>query len=312
MNHRRIIIAHLSMLGAVVAWGLMSPIGKDAMTHGISGISMVGFRVFGAAILFWITSLFTAHEHVPVKDIFLFGAASIFGVTYNQCLFILGLNYTSPVNASVITTSMPIFAMIWAFFILKEPITWQKACGVAVGCVGAVILILTSLHATNSKVGDFRGDLMVLGAQLSFSLYLSLFNGLIKRYSVVTINKWMFFWATIYVLPISLPDMLDIDFPAVRLSTWSEVGFVVFFGTFVSYILMMIGQHTLRPTVVSVYNYVQPIVAVTVSLLAGIGVFTTYQATAILLVFIGVWMVVKSRSKRDMEAKENVCQREIK
>ena len=80
-----------------------------------------------------------------------------------------------------------------------------------------------------------------------------------------------------------------------------EVGYTVFFGTFVSYLLMMIGQHVLRPTIVSVYNYVQPIVAVTVSLLTGIGVFTLYQGIAIILVFSGVWLVIKSKSRRDLE-----------
>lgn len=64
---------------------------------------------------------------------------------------------------------------------------------------------------------------------------------------------------------------------------------------------MMIGQHVLRPTIVSVYNYVQPIVAVTVSLLTGIGVFTLYQGIAIILVFSGVWLVIKSKSRRDLE-----------
>lgn len=304
MNNSRVIKAHLCMLIAEIIWGLMSPIGKDAMQHGISGWSMVAFRVSGAAVLFWTASLFAKYEHVSLKDFFTFGAAALFGVTCNQCLFTLGLSYTSPVNASVITTTMPIFAMILAFFILKEPITLKKAGGVAIGCAGAIILILTSLTAVNSKVGNVQGDVMVLGAQLSFALYLSLFNKFIKKYSVFTINKWMFFWATIYVTPFAFGDITALDFASVETSTWLEIGFVVFCGTFIAYLLMMNGQHTLRPSVVSVYNYVQPIVAVVVSVLTGIGTFTVYQGIAIILVFTGVWMVIKSKSRRDMEAEK--------
>lgn len=301
MGNKKALTAHLCMLSAAIIWGLMSPIGKDAMIHGISGLEMVAFRVSGAAILFWISSLFVKYERVPLKDVFLFAAAALFGVTCNQCLFTMGLSYTSPINASVITTSMPIFAMVLAFLILKEPITFKKACGVAIGCAGAVILILTSMNAVNSKVGDVRGDLMVLGAQLSFALYLSLFNKLVKRYSVFTINRWMFLWASVYVLPFAGEELLNHDFGLISAKTWMEVGYTVFFGTFVSYLLMMIGQHVLRPTIVSVYNYVQPIVAVTVSLLTGIGVFTLYQGIAIILVFSGVWLVIKSKSRRDLE-----------
>lgn len=300
------------MLGAEVIWGLMSPIGKDAMTNGISGLEMVAFRVSGAAMLFWTSLLFVKYERVPIKDIFLFAAAALFGVTCNQCLFTIGLSYTSPINASVITTSMPIFAMILAFFILREPITWKKAGGVIMGCTGAVILILTSMNAIDAKVGDVRGDLMVLGAQLSFALYLSLFNRLIKRYSVFTINRWMFLWASLYVLPFAMDDLLAHDFALISSKTWMETFYIVFFGTFVSYLLMMLGQHCLRPTIVGVYNYVQPIVAVLVSVITGIAVFTLYQGAAVILVFSGVWLVIKSKSRKDMEIETSVCEKEKK
>ena len=191
--------------------------------------------------------------------------------------------------------------MILAFLILKEPITVKKAGGVAMGCAGAVILIVTSAAAANSKVGDIRGDLLCLGAQLSFALYLSLFSPLIRRYSVITVNKWMFTYATVMILPFTFGRVSSIDYAAIPVSTWLETGFVVIFGTYVSYILMMIGQHTLRPTVVSIYNYVQPIVSVTVSVLTGIGVFKPSQGAAVILVCLGVWLVTKSKSRRDME-----------
>jgi len=76
---------------------------------------------------------------------------------------------------------------------------------------------------------------------------------------------------------------------------------VVFFGTYLGYILTMIGQRTLRPTVVSIYNYVQPIVSVTVSILTGLGILKWSQGLAVILVFSGVWLVTKSKSRRDIE-----------
>ena len=169
------------------------------------------------------------------------------------------------------------------------------------GCSGALILILTSAAATTDKVGDIRGDLLCLGAQFSFALYLSLFNPLIRRYSVFTINRWMFLWATIIVIPLTMSHLLSLRWSAVTVSAWWEAAYVVVFGTFIGYILTMIGQRTLRPTVVSIYNYVQPIVSVTVSIITGIGIFRWSQALAVILVFVGVWQVTKSKSRRDME-----------
>ena len=299
-NKKQPLIAHLCMLCAGTCWGLMAPIGKDAMLNGIDGIDLVSFRVLGGALLFWLTSLFTKKEHVPVKDILLLGCAGLFALVFNQCSYTIGLNLTSPSNSSIMTTSMPIFAMVLSFFILKEPITWQKAGGVLLGCAGAVIIITTSATAGNAKVGNIWGDLLCMSAQLSFALYLSLFKPLVQKYSLFTVNKWMFTWATLIIWPFTIGHVSSIDFASVPMSTWWETGFVVFFGTYISYICMMVGQQTLRPTVVSVYNYMQPLVSVSVSVAVGLSVFKTSQALAAILVFSGVWFVVKSKSKHDM------------
>ena len=299
MGNNKPLIAHLCMFCAGAFWGLMAPVGKDAMLNGINGIDLVSFRVLGGAILFWITSLFTKKEHIPLKDIFKLAGAGIFALVFNQCSYTIGLNMTSPSNSSIMTTSMPIFAMVLSFLILKEPITWKKVIGVLLGCSGAVIIIMTSATAGNAKVGNIWGDLLCMSAQLSFALYLALFKPLVQKYSLFTVNKWMFTWATILIWPFTLGHVSDIDFANVPMSTWWESGYVVFFGTYLGYICMMMGQKVLRPTVVSVYNYVQPLVSVTVSVIVGLAVFKGAQAIAAVLVFSGVWLVVKSKSKRD-------------
>ena len=299
-SDHKALIAHLSMFGACAGWGLMAPIGKDAMTHGFDGMSMVTFRVVGACVLFWIASIFAKKEYVPTKDKLMFIGAAIFGLLCNQCCYTIGLSITSPINASIVTTSMPIFAMILSALILKEPITGKKALGVLMGCSGALILILTSAAATSDKVGDIRGDLLCLFAQFSFALYLSLFNPLIRRYNVFTINKYMFSWATLMLLPFTFTHVKGVLEAPIPTSTWWKVAYVVCVGTFFGYILTMIGQRTLRPTVVSVYNYVQPVVSVAATLLMGIGILKPTHALAVVLVFSGVWLVTKSKSRRDL------------
>lgn len=295
------LIAHLCMFTACAIWGLMAPIGKDAMSNGIDGLTMVSLRVGGGALLFWIASLFVKGEHVPLKDKLTFAGAAVFGLVCNQCCFTVGLSITSPVNASIVTTSMPIFAMILSFIILREPITLKKVGGVLLGCAGAVTLVFTSAAASDSKVGDLRGDLTVLGAQLSYALFLSLFNKFIKKYSLWTVNKWMFLWATIIIWPFTFSHVYNTPWTTLTAQTCLEAGYVVVFGTFIGYILIVRSQKVLRPTVISIYNNVQPIVAVIVSVLTGLGVFTITQGLAIILIFTGVWLVTKSKSRKDIE-----------
>jgi len=296
---RQPLIAHLSMFTACVIWGLMAPLGKDAMMSGISGVTMVSFRVAGGALLFWLASIFTPKEEVPWRDKLKFALAAVFGIVCNQCGFTIGLSMTSPANASIVTTTLPIFAMILSFIILHEPITTKKVSGVVVGLAGALILILTSANAASAKAGDVRGDAIVLGAQLSYALFLSLFNPFVRRYSIFTVNKWMFLWATVLIWPFSFREVMSTPWADVTAQAWWETAYVVVLGTFVGYILIVKAQKVLRPTVVSIYNYVQPIVSVTVTVLAGLGIFTWSHALAVILVFTGVRLVTKSRSKAD-------------
>lgn len=291
------------MFAACAAWGLMSPLGKDAMAHGISGLAMVSFRMMGAAACFWLTSLFGhKKETVPPRDLLMFFFAGMLAIVFNQCCFTIGLSLTSPVNASIVTTTMPIVTMILAALFLKEPVTAKKISGILCGATGALLLILGSGNAARHGEGNLTGDLLCLTAQCSFAVYLTLFKKLIQKYSVITCMKWMFTYATLVVLPFSYGELMGLPWKETSMTTWLETAFVVFVATYLAYIMMMTGQKNLRPTIVSMYNYVQPIVACIVSVATGLGVFGWRQGIAILLVFGGVWLVTQSKSRADLKA----------
>ncbi|MBQ9164919.1 MAG: DMT family transporter [Bacteroidaceae bacterium] len=297
-------IGHICMFLACAIWGLMAPLGKDAMTHGVGGLEMVTFRVVGGAVCFWIASLFVKQEKVRHKDMLLFFFAAMLSIVLNQCCYTIGLSITSPVNASIMTTMMPIITMILAALFLKEPITGKKVMGVFCGAVGAFLLITTGARVASGNGGVLLGDLLCLSAQLCFAIYLTVFKHLIQRYTVITCMKWMITYAAIVIMPISFSRMQQLQWADIPAKTWWETAFVVVGGTFLAYIFMMQGQKILRPTVVAMYNYVQPIIACIVSVAIGLGVFGLWQALAVVLVFFGVWLVTQSKSRRDLK-KEN-------
>lgn len=294
-------IGHICMFLACAIWGLMAPLGKDAMTHGVGGLEMVTFRVVGGAVCFWIASLFVKQEKVRHKDMLLFFFAAMLSIVLNQCCYTIGLSITSPVNASIMTTMMPIITMILAALFLKEPITGKKVMGVFCGAVGAFLLITTGARVASGNGGVLLGDLLCLSAQLSFAIYLTVFKHLIQRYTVITCMKWMITYAAIVIMPISFSRMQQLPWADIPAKTWWETAFVVVGGTFLAYIFMMQGQKILRPTVVAMYNYVQPIIACIVSVAIGLGVFGLWQALAVVLVFFGVWLVTQSKSRRDLK-----------
>lgn len=296
-GNRTNLFGHLSGFLAAAIWGLMAPIGKDAMLHGISGLDMVFFRVAGAAVSFWLASIFIK-EKVPAKDVFKFAAAGLFAIVCNQCCFTVGLSITSPINTSIVTTSLPIVALIFSAIFLHEKITAKKVLGIVFGVSGAVMLIMGSAAANNAKAGNIVGDLLCFTSQCSFAIYLAFFKNLVGKYSVITSMKWMFTFSTIMIAPFTLGGVMQIPFSEISALTWAESSFVVFGGTFIAYILVAKAQKALRPTVVAMYNYVQPVTSTIVSVLTGLAIFGFNHALAIALIVAGVYTVNSAKSAK--------------
>ena len=294
------------MLGANVMWGLMSPVAKFVMVGGaVTPLVVTDLRITGAMVLFWIASFFQKPERVAPKDLLKLLGASLLAIGFNQGCFIFGVGLTSPVDASIITTSMPLLAMVLAAIYLKEPITGKKVLGIAVGATGALLLILGSHQVSEAKAAGNHyiwGDLLVLLAQFSYALYFVLFKNFVNKYSLITIMKWMFTYAFICALPFSYNDLLHTEWKSLQNTEIGALVFIVVGSTFISYVLIVIGQKNLRPTVAGMYNYVQPLVASIVAVCWGMDTFNFVKIISVALIFGGVYLVTNSRSKAEMEA----------
>ena len=257
---------HGSMLGANVMWGLMSPVSKAIMVGGaVTPLVITELRIGGAMVLFWLLSFFQKPEHVNHKDMVSLFFACLLSVVLNQGSFIIGVSLTSPADASIITTSMPLWAMVLAAFILKEPITGKKVLGIAAGATGALLLILGNTQQAQAESSDgylfIWGDLLVLFAQFCYALYIVCYSNFIKKYSLATLMKWMFTYAFICTLPFTAHDLMQAHWSALQPAEIGGLAMIVVGSTFISYMLVVIGQRRLRPTVAGMYNYIQPIVA---------------------------------------------------
>lgn len=295
---------HLALLVANIIWGINNPVSKTLMPDHLDAYALTFFRMAGAALVFWITSLFLKKEKVARKDILLLFFASLFGVVLNQGLFLFGLSRTASIDAAIVATTVPIITMIVSALYLKEPITGKKAIGVLIGAAGAILLIVTSNAAQGGGMGNTLGNLLCLLACISFSLYLTLFKRLITTYSPVTIMKWLFLYAACISFVFCVPTVVKIDYAAIPASGFLRIGFVVLAATYLAYLLMPIGQKLLRPTTVSMYNYVQPLVASSVAIFIGLDSFSFYKVLAAVLVFLGVYVVTQSKSREQVLEEE--------
>lgn len=287
---------------ANVSWGLMAPFLKDLLNGGvITPMALSGYRIIGGALLFWLIGMFVkpdknACNSIERRDIVPLIIASLLVIGLNQVLIIVGMSLTSPVDASVVCSLTPIFTLIFGAILMGIAFTWSKALGVTIGLAGALIFVFTGqADAETCVTNPVLGDVACLMAQVFGALYLVCFTKLISKYSLITLMKWMFLISGIAVLPFSLPDMLAVDWSQVILMEYIDLTFIILFGTCLAYMLIPVAQRRVEPTVIAMYNYLQPVVAVVFSVIAGLATFSITNAIATAMVFVGVWIVNRAK-----------------
>lgn len=288
---------HLAVAGAYIIFGLNVVCCKDIANSAlVSPIVLFTFRALGAAVLFWVLSLFMPREKVDRGDFWKIALASLLGLFLTQFTFLQGITMASAIDAAIMGTLGPIFTMIFAFLFLKEPITWMKAGGVAISFAGILFLIFNSVHSGGANASTPAGIVLLLLNSLCFALYLALFRPVIAKYNVVTFMKWMFLFSLLMSLPFSAKGLVTTDYSVIPMKVGLEIGYLVFFATFVAYFLIPFGQKRIRPTLVSMYSYMQPILATVLSIILGVDALTWQKILATALVVGGVVLVSKSRA----------------
>jgi len=300
MKQESALIGHLACFAAYIIFGLNIIFCKNIALSGvISPIALFFFRAAGATLLFWIASLFTKKEKMPAKDLWMTFLASMLGLFITQMAFLKAITMTTSIDASIMSTLNPIMTMLVAAVFLKEPITGKKVGGIAISLIGVLLLIfnMVSISSGADKTTPM-GLFLMLCNGLAFSLYLGIFRPLIAKYSVITFMKWMFLFSLIASIPFAIKDVVYIPYATTDPKVFLWTGYVVIFATFIAYFLIPIGQKHLRPTIVSMYNYVQPVIAMVISLIIGLDSMSWIKGLASVLVFAGVWVVNNSRAAK--------------
>jgi len=291
------------LLGANVIYGANHIIAKGVMPNKIGPSAFVFLRILGASLLFWIIKSFIK-EKVDKKDFPLLILCGLLGVASNQLLFFHGLNLTSPIDASIIITAVPVMVLIFSAFLLKEKITTNKLIGITIGAVGAVLLIWYGNKAEGTS--SVLGNIYVLLNACSYALYMVLVKPLMKKYNPITIISWAFLFGFIFMFPIGIQDVLTTNFEAFTLNTYLTVAFVVLGTTFLAYLFNIYALSKVSPSISGSYIYLQPVVSfIMVSLYAFVLNDNEYsqdinliKIISCLMVIAGVYMISKKPRKR--------------
>ena len=294
---------HILIMLANILFGASMPVFKYLLTADVPPEAITIMQAIFACMMFWLVSFFMPKEKVLPKDLCLLFVCALCGVGINQWLFVIGLKNSSPVNASIIATAVPIFVLLLAALVLKEPITAKKSLGVFLGVSGGLLLVFNSTQTT-SGTNSLWGDMLMLLNQLMYSVYLVLSKPLSRRYSSVIMMKWMFLFSTLALAPFCLQYMQYVPMfhrETFNVSQLYALLYLLFGATFVSFMLIPMALKQIRPTTVSMYNYVQPIIASAIAVAVGQDTFSMQKLLSAALVFVGVYLVTQSKKRKDIE-----------
>lgn len=302
----RLIQAHLAILAANIIFGLNYVIAKGIMPDHLLPLAIIFFRVLGTAALFWLLHFFSPREKIAPRDKFILAICAFFGVALNQILFFEGLNLTSPIDASIIITIIPITVLIFAHFMIHERITAQRLLGILLGAAGAILVILTA-GKISLKSSSFLGDLLIFINACSYGFYLVLVKPLMERYNTFTIMKWLFLFGFIIVAPFTFPTFFQSDWSSIPAHIWGSILFVTFAATAIAYWLNNFSLKTVSPTVNGIYIYLQPLIASVVSMTLGKDRIRAVDVAASVMIITGVYLV----SRRPVRGRQEISRRPL-
>ena len=282
--------AHIALLFANIIYALNYGWAKDVMEGGyLEPFAFILIRAIGATLLFWIVSLFFS-ERVENKDKLKLLLCGIFGVAANQLLFFKGLDQTTRINAAIIMVASPIIVALLSAVLIKEKPSETRIVGILLGLTGACFIILQG--ESNNQGASLIGNLLIVLNATSYGLYLVLVKPLMKKYSPITVVKWVFTFGLIIVTPFGLTEIDTIVWEMPN-DILLKVGFVVVFTTFFTYLFNIYGVKRVSPTVVSSYIYLQPILTSIIAAFSGTETITIMMAISSIIIFIGVYLVSK-------------------
>ena len=285
-------IAFLLAFLAALIYGVSFTVAKEVMPLYIRPFGFILIRVLGAALLFWTVGIFLKKEKIETQDYPRLLLGALFGIALNQLSFFKGLSMTTPINASVIMVTSPILVLIFSSFLLNEKATKKKVLGIFIGLFGAVMLIIFGKDtgmASNATVGN----LLVFVNASSYGLYLILIKNLTKKYHAITLAKWLYLFGLIMVIPFGISEFSTVDWHTMPLPILYRVGFIIVFTSFMTYMFNLFAIKELKPTTLSIFIYLQPVIASSYALFVGSDSLNVNKVAATVLIFIGVYLVTR-------------------
>lgn len=300
----RAVAPHLALIAVQIMFGTWPIFGKIAL-RSMSSVSLVGFRILGAALVFTLVQRkLGALRQLPKRVMAWLVLSSLLGVVVNQLLFVKGLSLTTAINATLLTTTIPVFTLAVSIALGYDRLSLRHVLGIALAAAG-VIYLVDPLRA-NFSAQTTLGNILIITNSFCYGAYIAVSRDLFRRYGALNVITWIFLIGALVTLPIAGYAWSTDGLQTVSPGVWLSVAYIILVPTVGAYYLNSWAITRVPPSVVAVYIYLQPLLAFGLAPVVLGESWNSRTIVACVLIFAGVAVVtVRSRSRAVEEVSEH-------
>lgn len=250
---------HLALIAVQILFGTWPILGKVVL-RSMSPTSLVACRLTGAALAFALLQRrLTPLIRMPAKDLMLLVLCSLVGVVGNQLLYVKGLSLTTVINSTLLSTTIPVFALFVSILFGYDRLSPRRLFGIGLAAVGVVYLV-NPLRADLS-VQTTAGNVLIVSNSLLYAVYIVISKDLFERYGALNVITWIFVVGSVITIPLGIYSLRQENLGAISSGVWLAIAFIIIFPTVGAYYLNAWALTKVAPSTVAVYIYLQPLIA---------------------------------------------------
>lgn len=295
---------HLALIAVQILFATWPIIGKIALRT-VPSVALVGFRVAGAALtLLLLARVSGSLQFIKRADWPLLVISSMLGLVLNQLLFTKGLSLTTAINATLLSTTIPVFTLLVGVVLGTDRATLRRLVGIGLAAGG--VLYLIGPGRAQFSTATRTGDLLIVSNSLCYGAYIAVSKNLMKRYNALTVIAWSFVVSCVVTVPAGAISLAHNPLASISWQLCLAILYIIVFPTAGAYYLSGWALARVSPSTVAVYVYLQPLFAFAVAPIILGESLSVHTVIASLLIFAGVLVVTRRKGKAPL--KENTAQ----
>ncbi|MBP3497503.1 MAG: DMT family transporter [Alistipes sp.] len=296
MKDSGVLRAHIALIGCNIVWACDYPFYNLLLGRYIEPMAMVTMSLLVAALLSWIPRLWEREQTIDSKDWMIIVVAALLMGVARKLLMMFGMSRTSPIDGSIIATIVPLLVLVVSVVAGVDNFTRRRVWGLALGMAGAVAVVISggTMHHMQSEL---LGNVMILSSGVVTALYMVFFKRLVAKYRVTTLLRAIYTISALVVLPFGWHSVAEVHFGGFSPHLWFAALFVLIVPTYLPNLLLNYSLRFVQPTVSSTYTYIQPLLAVALSVAMGLDKLHADTLLFAAVLFVGVWLVISSYKK---------------